>query len=82
MTTSGRYLRLHVCIDNRRALAQRLFHGAAREFPMTVPAVCIGLKKESAFLTRQELRLFRIRFDRRLYRKIRRQSFLICRRLG
>jgi len=41
MTTSGRYLRLHVhvCIDNRRALAQRLFHGAAREVPMTVPAV-------------------------------------------
>jgi len=41
MTTSGRYLRLHVCIDNRRALTQRLFHGAAGEFPMTVPAAAV-----------------------------------------
>jgi len=41
MTTRGRYLRLHVCIDNRRALSQRLFTGAAREFPMTVPAAAV-----------------------------------------
>jgi len=41
MTTRGRYLRLHVCIDNRRTLAQRLFNGAATErsgnFPWPYP---------------------------------------------
>ena len=44
MTTRGRYLRLHVCIDNRRALALALPRrgcGAAREFPMTVPAAAV-----------------------------------------
>jgi len=41
MTTRGRYLRLHMCIDNRRALAQRRGCGAAREFPMTVPAAAV-----------------------------------------
>jgi len=39
MTTRGHYLRLHECIDNRRALAHGLSHGAARDFLMTVPAV-------------------------------------------
>jgi len=50
MTTRGRYLRLHVCIVSRRALVQRLSHGAAAErpgnFPWAYPqpsAVCIGL---------------------------------------
>ena len=41
MTTRGRYLRLHVCIDNRRALAQRLGCETAREFPMTVLAAAV-----------------------------------------
>ena len=37
MTTRGRYLRLHVCIVSRRALVQRLSHGAAAERPGNFP---------------------------------------------
>jgi len=52
MTTRGRYPRLHVCIDNRRTLVQRLFRGcgAARDFYMTVPAVlCASALKEMKY---------------------------------
>jgi len=45
MTTRGRYLLLHVCIDNRRAPAQRLFRGPGISHDRTRSrsAVCIGL---------------------------------------
>ena len=52
MTTLGRYLHLHVCIENRRTLVQRLFRGcgAARDFYMTVPAVlCASALKEMKY---------------------------------
>ena len=52
MTTRGRYLHLHVCIDNRRTLVQRHFRGcgAARDFYMTVPAVlCASALREMKY---------------------------------
>ena len=49
MTTSGRYLRLHVCIDNRRALAQRRGPGISHDRTRTRSAVCIGRKINATF---------------------------------
>jgi len=47
MTTCDRQLCCHVCIDSRWALVQRFIHGAAaaRDFPLTVPAVLCASAK-------------------------------------